>query len=207
MTLAWLANSWLDRTAQTRVETDLTKIMITSAHIKHLRHKSVDYDETRGLLSRFADIRATRQPLFLNADDFDIILRWKLGSQYGRQRRWRLANTDEVIRAVTGVALTVTHPDPNYELELRVGLLCTLRGVAVPVASAILTLVFPEAYGVIDFRVWRQVFDDERSGFSIPDYQRYLNVIRSLAQELDWTVQEVDLAIWELDRQTQPRSV
>lgn len=181
--------------------------MIISAHIKHLHHESADYDETRGLLSRFADIRATRQPLFLTADDFDAILRWKLGSQYGRQQARRQANTPEIIEAVTGAALSISHPDFDYEVELRVNILCALRGVAVPVASAILALVFPEAYGVIDFRVWRQVFDDERSGFSIPDYQRYLNVIRSLAQELGWTVQEVDLAIWELDRQTQPRSV
>jgi len=177
-------------------------LMITSNDIKPMLQDGVNDNELRDLLSHFANIRATRQPLFLNAGDFDIILRWKLRSQYGRQKHWRQANTDEVIRSVTGVALTVTHPDPDYELELRVGLLCILRGVAVPVASAILTLVFPETYGVIDFRAWRQVFGKERSGFMISDYKRYLNAIRPLAQELGCTVQEVDLAIWEMDRQS-----
>lgn len=178
--------------------------MITADQIRHLRQGSVDYDEMQNLLSRFASIRTTRQPLFLTGDDFDALLRWKLRSQYGRQERWRQANTEEVIRSVTGVALTIMHPDPDYQLELRVGLLCTLRGVGVPVASAVLTLVFPECYGVIDFRAWRQVFGSQRSAFSVQDYKRYLSNIRHLAQELGWTVQQVDLAIWEYDRRTQP---
>jgi len=169
-----------------------------------MRQGGADYDEMQNLLSRFASIRTTRQPLFLTGDDFDAILRWKLRSQYGRQERWRKGNTEEVIRSVTGVALTIIHPDPDYELELRVGLLCTLRGVGVPVASAILTLVFPECYGVIDFRAWQQVFGAEASAFSVNDYKRYLNVIRPLARELGWTVQEVDLAIWEYDRRARP---
>lgn len=181
-----------------------TIVVITADQIKHLRRGSVDYDETQVLLARFAGIRATRQPLFLTAEDFDAILRWKLGTQYGRQQQRRLANTKEVIRAVTGVALTISHPDPDYKLELRVGLLCTLRGVAVPVASAILALVHPKDYGVIDFRVWRQVFGTEASTFSVPDYKRYMREIRRLAQELNWTAQEVDLVIWDYDRRAQP---
>lgn len=73
-------------------------------------------------------------------------------------------------------------------------------GVGVPVASAVLALVFPEKYAVIDFRGWRQVFGEERTTFSVSDYRRYLREIRRLALELEWCVQEVDLAIWEYDR-------
>ena len=174
--------------------------MITADQIKGLRRTYVD-DELQTLLAGFANIRATRQPLFLTLVELDAILHWKLRTQYARQQRWRQANTQEVVRAVTGVALTITLPDPGYELELRVGLLCTLRGVGVPVASAILTLIYPEEYGVIDFRVWRQVFSEERSMFSISDYKRYLHEIHKLAKELAWTVQEVDLAIWGYDKE------
>ena len=171
-----------------------------SINAEKLRSSGRIYDrDTQGLLDHFAIVRASRQPLYLTADEFDDILRWKLKTQYGRQQVRRRANTEEVIRVVTGAALTVTHPDPDYELELRVGLLWTLRGVAVPVASAVLALVFPEDYGVIDFRNWRQVFGEEGSNFSITDYRRYLAELRRLAQELGWTVQEVDLAIWNID--------
>jgi hypothetical protein len=96
--------------------------------------------------------------------------------------------------------LTITHPDKEYELELRTDILCALRGVGVPVASAVLALVFPEAYAVIDFRGWRQIFDESKSVFSVPDYRKYMSKVRLLARELEWSVQEVDHAVWDYDR-------
>lgn len=141
-----------------------------------------------------------RQPFYLTAAEFDKILKWKLRGQYGRQRERRKANTEDVIRTVTRTALTITHPDKEHEIELRVGILCAISGVSVPVASAVLALVFPEKYAVIDFRGWRQVFGKEKTTFSIPDYKRYLREIQRLADELGWPAQKVDLAIWEYDR-------
>jgi hypothetical protein len=72
--------------------------------------------------------------------------------------------------------------------------------VGVPVASAVLALVFPEEYAVIDFRGWRQLFDEEKTVFFTPDYKKYMREIRRLANELGWHAQEVDHAIWEYDR-------
>ena len=138
--------------------------------------------------------------MYLTLDEFDRVLQWKLRSQYGRNRVIRKANTEDVIRVVTEAALSIEHPDKDYEIELRFGILCMFRGVGVPVASAILALVFPERYAVIDFRGWRQVFGEERTMFSVSDYRRYLREVQNLAQELGWPVQEVDLAIWEYDR-------
>jgi thermostable 8-oxoguanine DNA glycosylase len=174
--------------------------VIKVAQIAPFRRASDDYDETERLKSQFACLRQQRQPFYLTASEFEEILKWKLRGQLGRQRKVRAANTDEIIRAVTGLALTITHSDKEYELELRVRLLCALRGVAVPVASAVLALVFPEDYAVIDFRGWRQVFAESRTTFSIPDYKKYTQEVRRLSKELGWPVQEVDLAIWEYDK-------
>jgi len=174
--------------------------MITATQLIPYRTSSDDYGLTEHLKGQFAKLRLERTPLYLTLDEFDEILRWKLRGQYGRQREWRKANTDDVIRTVTTAALSLTHPDGDYETELRIGILCTLRGVGVPVASAILALVFPERYAVIDFRGWRQIFGEERTTLSVSNYKRYLCEIRRLALELGWPVQEVDLAIWEYDR-------
>jgi len=174
--------------------------MITASQITSLRTTSIDFDETEQLKSKLAQLRRERQDFFLTKAEFDEILRWKLRGQYGRQRALRASNTDELIRAITGLALTIEHSDKNYELELRVHLLCALRGVGVPVASAVLASVCPQEYAVIDFRGWRQIFDEERSTFSVANYRRYMQEIRKLAKELGWLVQEVDLAIWEYDR-------
>lgn len=174
--------------------------MIVATALIPYRTSSDDYELTEHLKAQFARLRRERQPLYLTSEEFDQILRWKLRGQYGRRQEKRKANTEDVIRTVTGAALSVTHPDEDYETELRLGILCSLRGVGVPVASAVLALVFPEKYAVIDFRGWRQIFGEERRTFSIADYKRYLREIRRLAAELGWPVQEVDLAIWEYDR-------
>jgi len=167
---------------------------------------SEDYDRTERLKARFTQLRRERQPFCLTRVEFDEILRWKLRGQYERQQARRAANTEEVIKAITGVALTITHPDEDCELELRVNLLCALRGVGVPIASAVLALVYPERYAVIEFRRWRQVFGEEKAGFSIADHKRYLKEVRRLADQLGWCLQEVDLAIWAYDRKHGRRS-
>lgn len=174
--------------------------MITSAQLIPYRTSSEDYKKTKELKCKFAKLRQERVPLYLTLDEFDDILQWKLGNQYGRQRERRQVNSGGVIRTVTMAALSLSHHVDDYETELRVGILCALRGVGVPVASAILASVFPEKYAVIDFRGWRQVFGEGRTTFSVSDYKRYLGEIRRLALELGWSVQEVDLAIWEYNR-------
>jgi len=174
--------------------------MITASQIAPYRTASPDYPETERLKNLFRRLRSKRQPFFLTLDEFDQILRWKLRNQYNRQHNRRLANTDEVIRAVTSLALTIMHEDRDYEVELRLNLLCALRGVGISVASAVLALVFPKKYAVIDYRGWRQIFLEKKNGFTINQYKKYLLEIRRLAEELDWDPQEVDLAIWKYDR-------
>jgi hypothetical protein len=173
--------------------------MITASQIQDLRRADSVYQNTSSLINRIAKLKSERRPFFLTACEFDDILKWKLKGQYGRQEEYRAMNSDEVIRAVTGLALAITHENEDYELELRVNILCSLRGVAVPVASAVLTLVYPTQYAVIDFRNWRQIFGERKNGFSIHDYKQYMEQMRRLANELNWTVQEVDLAIQEYD--------
>lgn len=140
-----------------------------------------EYDQTQRLKERFARIRSERKPLYLTAHEFDEILRWKLSGQYQRQAEKRRVNTEDVIKIVTGTALSKTHPDEDYETELRLGILSCIRGVGVPKASAVLALVFREKYAVIDFRGWRQIFDEDKTTFSISDYKRYLQEIKRLA--------------------------
>jgi hypothetical protein len=173
--------------------------MITASQIQDLRREDSVYQGTSDLINRIAELKRERRPFFLTACDFDDILKWKLKGQYGRQKEYRAMNSDKVIRDVTRLALSITHENEDYELELRVSILCSLRGVAVPVASAVLTLVYPNEYAVIDFRNWRQFFGERKNGFSLNDYKQYMEQMRRLATELDWTVQEVDLAIQEYD--------
>ena len=174
--------------------------MIDLETIKRFKNKAIDYDETRRIIDYFSSIKKDRKPLYLDSNDFEMILRWKLAQQYKRQSELRKGNTDKIIRKVTSVALNISHEEEDYEIDLRLNLLMSLRGVGLPVASAILTLVYPDKYAVIDFRGWNQLFGEKKQSFTISDYKKYLREIRKLAGELGWTPQEVDLAIWEYDR-------
>jgi hypothetical protein len=174
--------------------------MITAAQIAPYRRTGADYGPTEQLKAELAQSRLERHPLYLTKDQFGRILQWKLGQQYSRQRHRRESNTEAIIQEVTSLAFRISHPeDQEYELELRVGILCCLRGVEVPVASAILALSFPDEYAVIDFRVWRQVFGEDKWTFTIADYKEYMHELRPLAADLGWPVQEVDHAIWAYD--------
>ena len=178
--------------------------MITASQIVHLRTASDDFEETERLKAEFTKLREERKPFYLTLEEFDRILRWTLRGHYPRQRVLRTANTDDVVRAVTRCVFALSLDDKEYELELRINLLRALRGVEIPVASAVLALVLPDEYAVINFRNWRQVFGEERRTFSLSDYKSYLEKIRPLARELGWRVQEVDLAIWEYDKRHPP---
>ena len=79
--------------------------MFTVSELRAYRTLSDDYDFTEQIKARLIQLRQKRAPFYLTAKEFDEILRWKLRGQYGRQREWRKANTEEVIRVVTAAAL------------------------------------------------------------------------------------------------------
>jgi len=174
--------------------------MIRTRHIATLRGQQVDHVQTERLKAKLRRLRKHRRPLHLTAAELEEILQWKFGHRFNRKRYRRTANTERVIRSVTALALTITHPDKDYELELRMRTLCVLRGVSTMVASAVLALTFPNKYAVIDFRVWRQLFGEQKYAFSIADYKKYMHAMHRLSKQLQWPVQEVDHAIWEYDR-------
>lgn len=173
--------------------------LITASQIINFRNRSDDYFLTDEIKKELTLRRQERIPFHLTKDEFDKILHWKLRGQYKRIEHLLLTLTEEMIVNITRAAFMINLSNPDDELELQLRILTCLRGVGVPVASAILALVYPDKYAVIDYRGWRQVIGETKTNFSISDYKRYLSSIRILAEELGWFPQEVDLAIWTFD--------
>lgn len=174
--------------------------MIRAEDLRGLKTAAPDYDKTEQLKRAFHLLRETRVPFYLEASEIEWIFKWKLVDQYGRGVKLRSTNSDAAYRIATRAAFEIHEADFDYEIELRFGFLTALRGVGVPVASAILALVDPSKYCVIDFRGWRVLFGEQRDSFGIGQYKRYLGRVRELSVELGWSPQETDLAIWEFDR-------
>jgi hypothetical protein len=192
---------------RTALDCALVDSVLCPDDIRPLRYAAPDYAETERLKRALLGLRSQRDPLYLTASELDLVFRWKLGAQYGRNKAARASNTESGYQALTRAAFSVREPDIDYEAELRLAILTSLRGVGVPVASAILALVEPERYCVIDFRGWRAVFATQRRSFDIRAYKQYLHAVRALAAPLGWSVQETDLAIWEYDRRRGRREV
>ena len=127
---------------------------------------------------------------------FDRILDWKLRRQRGRTEQHRRKIEEKMLNEVTACAFRLEHTDPYCLAVVRLEVLSSLPGVGYGVASSIMTLVYPEQYGVIDFRVWHVVFDESRTSFTASQYVKYLKAVRSCSQKLGWHPQKVDYFTW-----------
>jgi hypothetical protein len=164
-----------------------------------LIERADDRQETLDLIAHFDTLKSQRKPMFLDKSDFERILKWKLRNQFGRQSNLRQLNTEEIIQKITRLVFEIEHPNHEYETQLKFKILTSIKGVEIPIASAILTLTNPDKYAVIDFRVWRQLFGIKKSYYAMTDYLKYLTVIKALAVKYDLKLQQIDMAIWQFD--------
>lgn len=156
------------------------------------------FAEAEVLKQLIQDRKEIRDPFYLELSELDEILKFKLRTQYNRQKAARMLNEEQIIRRITQIALNIHAKDSRYEDELRVNILCVLKGINIPTASAILALTDPRKYAIIDRRNWRYLNpDSKKTNFTINDYLNYLDVIREKAEQLDLDAQIIDMAIWQ----------
>jgi hypothetical protein len=127
---------------------------------------------------------------------FDRIIDWKLRGQRGRTEHHRIKIDENMLQAITACAFQLNHSDRQCLAAVRLQILSSLPGIGYGVASATMSLVFPKQYGVIDFRVWRVIFSEERNSFTVGDYLKYLEAIWECSYKLGWEPQKVDYFTW-----------
>jgi hypothetical protein len=74
--------------------------------------------------------------------------------------------------------------------------LCGLRGVEVPVASAILTAIDQLRFTVIDFRAL-ETLEVDMPAPTVEQYLQYLAYCRARANEFGITLRDLDRALWQ----------
>lgn len=171
--------------------------------IKELIQRADNEGETKRLTNKFQQLKKERKEFYLTLAELEEIFKWKLRSQYGRQTKQRSLNINENIISITRTAFGITHSDEDYETKLKLKLLTSISGIEIPVASAILTLCYPNKYSVIDFRNWSQIYKSEqkKTNYTAKEYTDYLKIIKNLAKNFKMTPQEIDIAIWQKDRE------
>jgi len=112
-------------------------------------------------------------------------------------------NSEEDVKVLTRIVLRERLSD-SQQARILMG----LTGVRVRMASAILTLIFPDRYGTFDVNAREALEDlgligkDELSDFKLDDYLKYLKIIRGTAGHLrrGCTPRDVDRALYYYGR-------
>ncbi len=152
-----------------------------------------------------------RQQGFMTLEELKKLSLWKTG---GRQQANIASNSAEAVKAITRAAIQVNLELPE-EPSLPVGILTTLQGVDIPIASTIMAVWDPQRFGILDIRVWQALCkaapDDFRpivttGGNRVPfrpnDVALYLCVIREIAAQTALSCREIDKALWVLGEAT-----
>src|SRR5271156_6866491 len=129
------------------------------------------------------DIRAGNR----TRTNVEAIFKWKTkGRGISRLRK----NSDVEIADALNLAVAAKTE------RSAISVLCGLRGVDVPVASAILTAIDPERYTVIDFRALEALGSGNKDR-SVNFYLTYLDACRQLNREHRVSLRVLDRALWQ----------
>jgi hypothetical protein len=147
-----------------------------------------------------ARVRAARRRGFVSRGEFLAMCRWKSP----RAQRHYLRNGAARIRAASRRALA------SRSERRRIEHLLALDGVSVPVASAILTLLDPRRYGVLDIRAWQMLYavrgvdaNPAGRGFTVAQWLRYLATLREHARRLRASARAVEFTLFLCHRKRQ----
>ena len=146
------------------------------------------------------DLAVVRTRGSFTRGEFVRMCRWKSP----RARRLWESNSAARIRSVSRRVLA-TRSEPR-----RMELLTALRGVGVPIASAILTLIDPRRYGVLDIRAWQLLFamrsvaaNRRAQGFTIAQWAQYLAALRHHARRLRVSARAIEYTLFLCHRKLQ----
>ena len=133
---------------------------------------------------------------YLYFNDFYEICMWKSARQKKRYIKNKYIIEEKSKRAFA-------EKDPTRQMDI----LCELDGVRIPTASALLTVVYPESYAVIDIRcleVLREKYGQKDylgKSMSIKNWRKYLILMQEWADENKVTTRELDMALFAMHRE------
>ncbi len=126
---------------------------------------------------------------WLKAAELEKVCYWKSPRAIHHIR----GNNTASVKKITAAALACTTEPEKIET------LITLKGVSYPMASALLTLLYPDTYGVIDVRVWELLHyfglvkgNSKGANFTTAQWLDFLLALRQLAKRHQTTVRDME---------------
>jgi len=132
-------------------------------------------------------------------EDYDIInmiALWKINRE--------IEIDPETIEYINAIAKTVKSPKEaltNPDVKDCLEQMLNLRGIRLPMASAILHFYQPNAFPIIDERSYRQIFGQEpKSKIKIEEYLNYIKKCIELSNKYGIPFDKIDKILYQKDK-------
>jgi hypothetical protein len=178
----------------------MARQITSGTRLEHLVRAHLVANDDDGVRQLALELRPARQRGYLTPRELESICHWKSPRAIRQIRR----NSKDAVRTVTRRALRSCND------RERVSTLIELYGVSVPMASAVLTLLFPRRYAVIDLRVWQLLYrlgsvtgNARGVGLKVDHWLEFLAVVRRVSAALRVTPRRAERTLFGIHRARQ----
>jgi len=131
----------------------------------------------------------------LSAADFYAIIIWKSNRT---KTKIKEALKEAGLSADTLMSQVAGAKDDMTRLQL----LTDVRNIGLPIASAILTVCYPDRFTVLDSRAWQSAVAEGMPGLpdafpeTAPEYLQYCDACQAFAERVGLSLRDLDRALW-----------
>jgi hypothetical protein len=174
--------------------------------------ETTEYEDSSPRFETVSSVLSSRG--YIQIQELLEISRWKAESR--RNDHYINENDPDDIEQYSREALAASTAKEAIDSLMKI------RGVGVPVASSVLTIVYPSEYAIIDYRALRALGIAQPNltnpenystystflehiqdyGQNKESYEFYMTHIREIASNHNLTPREVDMALWTYDKRT-----
>ena len=131
----------------------------------------------------------------LSVADFYAIIVWKSNrtkTKIKKALKEAGLSADTLMSQVAGAKADIT----------RLRLLNKVRNIGLPIASAILTVCYPDRFTVLDYRAWQSAVAEGMPGLpdafpeTAPEYLQYRDACQAFAERVGLSLRDLDRALW-----------
>ena len=168
--------------------------------IEELLKNKLNKKEESKALKLINRLKNVKKRGYFTKKEFVEIGMWKST----RPKKHYLKNSEREIISISKKVLST-----KFE-KRRIELLTNIAGVNIPTASAILTLIDPQNYGIIDIRVWQILYvygavktKPHGTNFNFKNWYNYLMKIRYYARKFKVSARYVERTLFFAHRNAQ----
>lgn len=170
------------------------------ATLEELIRKNLDTKEDKATSILINKLKGIKKRGYFTKKEFLQMCMWKSP----RPKNQYIKNSEEDIISTSKKVFST-----KYE-KRRIELLTGLKGIKIPVASAILMLTDPENYGVIDIRVWQTLYlydnvkvNPKGIGLDFNNWYSYLMKLRYYAKKFKVSARRIEWILFQHHRNIQ----